>query len=315
MVHSRHIKVRRRRLVIFFRCLVISFVAWALFAVSNNYTVNFKVGLEYVNAPEDKAFHPLQSDTVQVTLEMSGWKLLAMRVKSDSGKMRVDLSPLEEKNNVIFSNQLNFINRQYPSDRKVLRVSPDTLYFDFSQQSQRRVPIKPLYNLNFRKQYGITGKVWTNPDYVTIAGPMEDVANIEYIETDTIRASDVYADLRTRAALNKKNKTHISIYPTSIEIAIPVGELTEKIIEVPIKVEGASKYTSVRVLPPKVQVKVLVALKDYNSISSSDFEAVVDLARWEEERLKNLPVILTKKPEFCELVSIDPQNVDFFVRR
>lgn len=315
MAQARFTKIQRRKLTVFFRCVVISFIAWALFAVSNNYTINYKVGLEYVNVPENKAFHPLQSDSVRVNLRMSGWKLLAQQLKKDSARIRVDLSSLENRNYVVFSTQIGFVNRQFTSDKQVVSVSPDTLYFDFSKQTQRKVPVKALSNLNFRKQYGITGEVKTNPEHVTITGPLEDVANIEFIETDTIRGSQLDTDVRTVASLNRRHRTNITLYPTFAEVVIPVGEMTEKVLELPIRIEGAKKYTSVRTLPTKVKVTVLISLKDYSKWTSSDFEAVVDLSAWEEDRTPNLPVIITKKPEFCELISVMPQNVDFFVRK
>ena len=144
---------------------------------------------------------------------------------------------------------------------------------------------------------------------------MEDVANIEFLETDTIRGRNVGADIRTVAYLNKHQKNNITIYPTFSEITIPVGEITEKTVELPLKVENASRYTSVRTLPSKIKVTFLVSLKDYNKWSSRDFEAVVDMESWEKNKVQSLSVILTKIPDFCHVISIEPQNVDFFVRR
>lgn len=314
MIQRRFNKTQRRKLTIFIRCVIISFVAWALFAVSNSYVFTVPAGIEYVNLPENKAFHPLQSDTILVSMKMTGWKILAARLKNDSTKVKVDLSTLKNRSFIVFSDQISFIDNQFNADKNVVRVAPDTLFFDFSKQTQRKVPIKPLLNLNFKKQYGIIGPTKTNPEYVTITGPLEDVANIEHIETDTIRGSQLKTDVRTLSYLNKKNRTNITIYPTYAEVTVPIGEMTEKVLEVPIRVENAEKYTSVRILPSKVTVTMLLAMKDYSKWTSSDFEAVVDLEEWELNKVPNLPVILTKKPEFCEVISIEPQNIDFFVR-
>lgn len=308
-------KVQRRKLSIFFRCIIISFLAWTLFAVSSEYTFTKKASMTYVNLPENKAFHPLQSDTVSLKIKMTGWKVLLSRLKPDTAKIQVDISGLKTRNFIVFGNQIGFINRQFPSDNQVIGVSPDTLYFDFSKQTQRKIPVKVVHHLNFKKQYGIIGATKTNPEYVTITGPLEDVANIEYLETDTIKGLEVNTDVRTVAYLNKQQRTNITIYPTFAEVVIPVGELTEKIIELPIKVENAKGYTSVRILPSKVKVNVLLGVKDYNKWTSRDFEAVVDLDAWKEHQVKSLPVIITKAPEFCQIINVEPQNIDFFVRK
>ncbi|MCT1526718.1 MULTISPECIES: hypothetical protein [Sphingobacterium] len=271
--------------------------------------------MSYVNLPESKAFHPLQSDTVTVKLKMSGWKVLMERIRPDTAKIQVDLSGLKTRNFIVFGSQIGFINRQFRQEEQVVAVSPDTLYFDFSKQTQRKVPVKAVHNLTFQKQYGIIGATKASPEYVTITGPLEDVASIEYLETDTIKGKDVNTDVRTVAYLNKQQRTNITIYPTFSEIVIPVGEITEKVIELPIKVENGKQYTSVRILPGKVKATILVAVKDYNKWTSRDFEAVVDLEAWKDHNVESLPVILTKVPEFCQVLSIEPQNVDFFVRK
>jgi len=36
---------------------------------------------------------------------------------------------------------------------------------------------------------------------------------------------------------------------------------------------------------------------------------------WVENDVQSLPVIITQMPDFCKLVKIEPQNVDFFVRK
>ncbi|MCT1529713.1 YbbR-like domain-containing protein [Sphingobacterium daejeonense] len=308
-------KVQRRKLSIFLRCIIISFLAWTLFAISSDYTFTKKASMTYVNLPENKAFHPLQSDTVSVKIKMSGWKMFMERLHPDTAKIQVDLSGLKSRNFIVFGNQIGFINRQFPTDKQVTGVSPDTLYFDFSKQTQRKIPVKAVENLTFQRQYGVIGATRTTPEYVTITGPLEDVASIEYLETDTIKGKDVNTDVRTVAYLNKQQRTNITIYPTFAEVIIPVGEITEKVIELPIKVENSKGYTSVRVLPSKVKATVLLAVKDFNKYTSRDFEAVVDLDSWKDHKVSSLPVIITKMPDYVKVLSVEPQNVDFFVRR
>lgn len=271
--------------------------------------------MQYVNAPENRAFHPLQSDTVEVRLEANGWQLLFSSFQSTTETIQVDLSGLRSRNWVVFANQLGFINRQFPANKQVISVSPDTLYFDFSKQTERKVPVKALHRLQFHKQYDIIDEVEVSPEFVTITGPLEDVVQIEQWETDTIRASNVNSDLHTVANLKHNQRANISVYPTSVEVDIPIGEVTEKILEVPLKIENGNQFSSVKLLPGKVQLTVMVSLRDFAKVTEGTFEAVVNMDDWVENGVNNLPVIITRKPEYCKLVSVEPQNVDFFVRR
>lgn len=308
-------KIQRRKITIFFRCILISFVAWLLIAISNKYSLTIKAGIEYVNIHEKKAFHSLQSDTVSVTMKMSGWDLILTKLKPEAIRIQVDLSGLSKRNYIVFSNQIGFLNRQFSDDKQVVAVFPDTLYFDFSKQTQRKIPVHVPQSVSFKAQYDIIGETQTTPSYITVTGPLEDVANIEFLETDSIFGKNVHTDIRTVASINNKQRPNITLYPTSVEVSIPVGEVTEKIIEVPIKVENASRYKSVRLIPTKVIIRAMVSIKDYSKWSARDFEVVVNMEDWERGHVRSLPVILTKVPDFVKIIEVSPQNVDFFVRK
>ena len=308
-------KTQRRKLSIFVKCIVFSFIAWTLFAVSNKYVYSVRSGLQYVNIPDNRAFHPLQSDTVNVRIEAAGWQLLFSKFRSVHPVLQVDLSGLQSRNWVVLTNQLGFINRQFPENQQVISVAPDTLYFDFSKQTERKVPVRALYNLQFNKQYDIIDELRISPEYVTITGPLEDVVQIEQWETDTIRSAEVSSDVHTVIGLKQNQRANINVYPTSVAVDIPVGEVTEKILEIPIRVENASKFRSVRLLPDKIRLTVLVSLRDFMKVTPGAFEAVVNMDDWIADDVQSLPVIITQKPDFCKLVKIEPQNVDFFVRK
>ncbi|MGK6351227.1 CdaR family protein [Parapedobacter sp. DT-150] len=308
-------KTQRRKLSIFAKCVIFSFLAWVLFAVSSSYVYTIKSGVQYVNAPDNRAFHPLQSDTVNIQLKTTGWQLLFSTLRSAKQVVQVDLSGLQDRNWVVFTNQLGFINRQFPTNQRVLSVSPDTLYFDFSKQTERKVPVKVLHRLEFLKQYDVIDQLHISPEYVTITGPLEDVVQIEQWETDTIRFSNVSGDIHTITPLKQNRQANINVYPTSVEVGIPVGEVTEKVLEVPLKAENAGSFSSVKLLPGKVRLTVMVSLRDFSKVTGNAFEAVVNMDDWVDNDVKSLPVIITQMPGYCKLVKIEPQNVDFFVRK
>jgi len=287
-------RTSKRKIAVFLRCLLISFAAWLLLALSGAEDYTIRAGVSYVNVPEEKAFHPLQSDTVSIRLKASGWRIFIHQLRRDMPSIRVDLGGLATRNYIVFADQLSHIDRQFTADRQVVGVRPDTLFFGFSKQSRRKVPIRP-------------------PEHATITGPLENVATIEYLETDTIRRNDIAADVRMPVRLKSGQKTNISVHPTTSEVVIPVGEMTEKVLEVPIKVENAAKYRTVRTLPGKVRLTFLVPLKDYDKWTARDFEAVADMRHREETDAQSLAVKLTKVPKFCHVVRIDPQNVDFMI--
>jgi len=306
---------QQRKLRIFIISALISVCAWFLFALSNKYLYRVPAPVQYINVPDNKAFHSLQSDTVTLQVEGSGWQILFSKLRFKPQVISADLSRLENRNWIKFSSQLGFINRQIGGNQRIVSVSPDTLYFDFSKQTVKKVPVKLNKDIRFKKQYDIVDSIQIRPAYVTVTGPLEDLVLIEQWETDQLVKKDVEHDIVNRVPLKKKEKANINVYPTMVEVRIPVGEVTEKVVEIPVKVENGKGNTSVKVLPGKVKVTIIVALKNFTSVTRESFEAVINLDSWEQYHVNSLPVIITKSPEFCKIIKVEPENVDFILRK
>lgn len=308
-------KSQRRKLSIFFKCVLFSAIAWVLFAVSNKYIYSKYVGLEYINFPDNKAFMAMQPDSAVVKIEATGWQLLFTSLTEDDPLVQVDLSGLQNRDFISFANQIGFINRQFPSNQRVVSVSPDTLFFDFSAQTEKRVPVNVKYDLGFARQFGLIGPIEVSPEYVTVRGPREEILEIQHWDTDTLILSGLNAPVAQSVYMNTHLQPNLKVSPAQVNVVVPVGEMTEKEIEVAIEVINDDAYRAIKLLPGKVRLTVLVSLMDYADIGPESFRAIVDMKDWKEGVRTTLSVKLLQLPEYCKLVRIEPQNVDFFVNK
>lgn len=308
-------KSQRRKLSIFFKCVLFSAIAWVLFAVSNKYIYSKYVGLEYINFPDNKAFMAMQPDSAVVKIEATGWQLLFTSLTEDDPLVQVDVSGLQNRDFISFANQIGFINRQFPSNQRVVSVSPDTLFFDFSAQTEKRVPVNVKYDLDFARQFGLIGPIEVSPEYVTVRGPREEILEIQHWDTDTLILSGLNAPVAQSVYMNTHLQPNLKVSPTQVNVVVPVGEMTEKEIEVAVEVINDDAYRAIKLLPGKVRLTVLVSLLDYAEIGPESFRAIVDMKDWKEGVRTTLSVKLLQLPEYCKLVRIEPQNVDFFVNK
>src|SRR5579875_2933110 len=97
----------RRRLTAFIICVVLATFAWLFTTMSNNYTFTVKEIITFKNAPQRRAFHPLQSDTVDAKIQGSGWQMVFSGMSLANKRITVDLSTLENQNYIVLNNQLN----------------------------------------------------------------------------------------------------------------------------------------------------------------------------------------------------------------
>ncbi|MXV52499.1 YbbR-like domain-containing protein [Pedobacter sp. HMF7647] len=305
-------KTEQRRLSVFATCLGLAVLTWFFFALSGKYIYEVKTKINYVDLPVNRAFHALQSDTIKLQVQSTGWHVLLSKFRVHPLPVTVSLKNISKQSFVTLSDQLKRIDAQLPAEETVVAVIPDTLYYDFTSRTIKRVPVVLSSNLQFKKQWNISNKAVIKPSYVVVTGPESDLAKIKEWTTDSVVRKNVSSNVRSQVMLSPSPSANISIYPSSVDVLIPVDQFTEKIIEVPLKVVNPSGL-NVRVVPEKVFVKVLTSLQNYQKITKNVFTATVDLTDWERYQLPQLPVRLTREPGFTKIISTEPQTVDFIV--
>lgn len=308
-------KIERRRISLFLVCFIFAVGAWMFFALSNRYVYQVRTLVRFVNFPENKAFHSLQSDTLKLQVEGTGWQLLFSKLRINPQSVDINLKELRKQTYISLSDQLSYINQQFASTQKVVYVQPDTLYFDFSSRAVKKIPIRLVQNIQFKSNYGISDSVRISPDYVTVTGPLEELALIDYWTTDTLSMKDVSGSINTKIPLQRPSQANINIYPGIVDLRLLVDEFTEKVIEVPVKVLNNDEFSNIKLLPDKVKITFLTALSNYPKIERGNFEISVDLNNWKEKGYKQLPVKVSLFPDFCKLVKIEPQNIDFIIQK
>lgn len=308
-------KIERKRVFALFICLLLAVGGWLFLSLNNEYVYNAKTVLVYTNVPQKKAFHPLQSDTVDLQVEGTGWQLLFARLRIQPQSISISLEKLNNRNYILFSEQLFNINRQLETSQKIISVKPDTLYFDFSKRTVKRVPVNLVSRIDFVKQFGISDTILINPGYVTVSGPQHELEQITSWSTDTLRLNKVQGSVKTRVGMKQSNFKNVTIFPSGVEVKLTVDEFTEKVIEVPLKVISNKQYLNVKLFPKKVKLTILVALSNYQQVNEDFIDAVVDLDEWKLLGHHKLRVKLTRFPDYCNLVRIEPQKVDFIIQK
>jgi YbbR domain-containing protein len=307
-------KAERRRLSVFFTCLVLAFAAWVVTILSDEYNYNVKMVVGFTNRPVKRSFRALQSDTVDARVEGSGWDMLFAKMNMDDNHLVINVKNLENHNFVLLSSQLKTINEKRKANQQIAAFEPDTLYFDFSSLAVRRVPILVQYKVETKRQFTISGDLLMRPDYVTVTGPAEEINKIKYWKTDSLKVEDVEDPVDQVVHLQPVPESNMTIFPKNVRVHIPVSEFTEKTVEVPVKLINNKNYYSVKMVPQKVKITFTVALDKYATTDERAFEAVADLDLWQIKGYKQLPVSVTLFPPFCKLVGIEPQNLDFIVK-
>jgi YbbR domain-containing protein len=305
----------RRRVSVFFTCLVLAVFAWIFTVLSNPYKYAVKEVLDFKNTPQRRAFHSLQSDTVNAIINGNGWEMLFSKMRPWNKSVTVDLRTLEDKSYVVLSSQLDDINNRRASNQQIVGFNPDTLYFDFSNRKVKRIPVRLISDIKYQRQFYQSGSVSLKPAYVIINGPSNIIDKITEWRTDSLKLDSVGETINANVNLQPVKEGNLSVYPKSVHVAIPVDEFTEKTLEIPVKLINNRDYEDVKIFPAKVKVTFITSLSNYSETDEDFFEATADLELWRTHGYKVLPVVLTRIPQYCKIVRTDPQNVDFIIKK
>lgn len=303
----------KKRLSAFFTCIVLAFSAWLFFSLSADYDYEVKAAVSFKNLPQNKAFYPLQSDTVVFLVRGTGWQLLFNRMGSSVPEVKVDLGPLEKRNFISIREQLVDINSQFFFSQKITKAIPDTLFFDFTARKVKRVPVRFNSDLVYKKQFGQYRPTILRPSHVTVTGPAETLQKIHYWDTDTLKLRNIRKTVYSQVALKNSTEANISIFPNKVEVQIPVDEFTEKELDIPIKVMNNPDYHRVKLVPTTVKLYAMVSLADYVNLSTENVSAMADLSLWRRLGVNKLPVAVKNKNPFVKINRIEPQQADFMI--
>lgn len=308
-------KSERKRFLVIVGCFFLAVIAWLFLALNKKYPYSVNTELIYKDEPQGKAFKALQPDVVELKVEGTGWQLVFSKLRIKPPSVTVSLQNLNTQNYILCSEQLRQINNQLETQQNVISIHPDTLFFDFSKRTNKRIPVKLVSAIDFQPQYDVFKDVQLTPAYVNISGPYEELAKINAWYTDTLKLENVKSTVETRVNILQNAKNNITIYPNSVGVKIAVDEFTEKTLEVPIVVTNNNDFLNVKIFPKKVKVTLLVALSNYASVTENTIRAEVDLNDWKVTKHNTLSVNITKTPAFCKRISMVPNNVDFIIEK
>jgi YbbR domain-containing protein len=305
----------RRRVSAFFTCLVLAVCAWIFIVLSNNYNYTVKEALNFKNTPQKRAFHSLQSDTVNATVSGTGWQMLFSKMNNHLKEISVDLRALEDQSYVVLSSQLDQINNKKEIGQQITGFNPDTLYFDFSNRKVKRIPIHLITALKFKRQFSQSEDITIKPAYVIINGPANVIDKLSEWPSDTLYLDSISETANTVLDLQPVKEGNLSIYPKTVQVHLPVDEFTEKTLLIPVKLINNHNYDDVKIFPQKVKITFMVSLNRYAETDEDFFEVTANLDLWSKQGYKVLPVVVSKIPDYCKIVKVEPRNIDFIVRK
>lgn len=306
---------KRMLLYVVFFCF--SALMWFFNKLGDETNAIIQYPVTFINLPMQKVVVNELPENLGLSVQGRGFDILRYKMGSMPEPVIINLSRLNHilakestmefnlGTNVLFEE----IKSQLPTDIELTMIHPDTINFVFSNYGEKRVPVKPVFNLHFDHQCRIDGEVVVTPNIVTVNGPDIILDTLQAVYTKRISARNVKADIRRNVELQSIDG--VSLIHKKVKVEVPVSKFTESVSVVPITVKGEPDSVRVKLMPNEVTVSYWVSTNDYSRINHSDFKAEVDASLIDSQIGLQLPVDISVQPQGVYNISVEPQIVNF----
>lgn len=305
-----------KRLRVFLLFLLLSLLFWTLIKLSKNYISDVEFNLVYTDEPKNKLFEKEPDQKVVLTLKTMGFKLLKYGL--EQRELNYSLNDIKKiKGSKYYSltkTNINLLQAQLSAETTVLKIKPDTLYFEFGVKKSKKVKIISHVNLQFKPGFNLIKDQVIEPNKITISGPKNIIDSINEIHTEIIELNNIFEPFENK--INLVNPTNsISLSTNQVIIKGDVEKITQGIFLLAYKVINLPNKYLISTYPKEVKVIFQVALKDYNKISENSFKIECDYKQTEDNNLEYLIPKIVEKPEILFDVKLVPNKIEFLIKK
>ncbi len=299
---------------VFLVILILTTGVSILVKLNKNFNFTVKVPLTFVNLPEDKILKSYSNDEVKVFGRSSGYDYIKYNLTSQD--FTIDLSKLQNTSErqfyYVFNREEDALKGSL-SESLVTTFEPDTIFFDLDQNFEKRLPVKPKFDISFAAGYGSLEGIKISPDSVLVRGPKSNIDSMTQVFTTAEKLKNVKKSYKDSIALdNTFSNRHIEVIPARVAYNLDVDRFTEGDITVPLQLINVPSNVTAKVFPKRVNLIFNVNFKNYERIKPSDFKVVCDFDHIDSTSTSITPEIL-EYPEFIRDVRLREKTVQYLL--
>jgi hypothetical protein len=306
---------RRIRLGVYAICVAFSALFWFLIKMSQDYTINVRVPITFIDIPTEKTIGDRAEKDIEITVTSNGFLLFRFEYFKQIAPLEISLesTPYRKINQTDFfistGNVKALVADYMGLSESSFSIDENQLQFRLENLLSKEVAVIPTMDFQFRQQFGIYGTIKVEPATIKIYGSKENIDTIQAVYTSLITASDVHKEMTFTAEIDYAERFYKPDIE-SVEVTVPIEQFTESSLLVRIDFPG--KNNLIKLFPDKAEVFYVVPLKEFMKIQPALFSVVVDTTGLFEKRAF-LNIGLDKQPEQVRVTRIHPSQVEYIL--
>jgi YbbR domain-containing protein len=191
----------------------------------------------------------------------------------------------------------------------VLQINPEKITAEYHFQEEKKVPIRLISTVKCVDQHQLKGDAKLSTDSVFIYGSKHELANIQYILTDTLTISELRDSITQM--VNLQIPTTIRCNTPSIKVQYKAEAYTEKSFTLPIQPQNVPQDKRLMLMPSEVDVYVRVGVSEYTQISEKDLTAI---CQYPTNQGDAIPVEIKTNNPIIKHIRYYPSSVEYIIK-
>ncbi|MDP4219392.1 MAG: CdaR family protein [Bacteroidota bacterium] len=307
-----------RRIGVGAAAIFFALLLWTYVHLSSNYEVDMDLPLE-ITSPTGFAVATELPERIHARFSGIGWRLMLMNFTPKS-RFKLDLTERDTKD---LATGKFFITKEdlatsttLPSDVKLIKIVPDSLGIKFSREMTKRIPIELRLDVTPASGYTIVGDPLIAPVFVNVKGSSIILDSLRSFPTKVLKAHNMRETFTRTLEISDTLKDEItSVSANAITVRIGIEAIAERTFkDIPLAVEALSFDRDLLLDPGSVSV---ILRGGVDQLAKLDPLAIHAKVVYDATRFDSLSAVkpVIDAPKGIEILSIDPPEVKFVVRR
>ncbi len=308
----------RQKILSFLFFLLLSFIFWLFKILDNYYTTNLSFPVEFVPYRVDMVMVGDNPKNLTLNVTGQGYTLVKKKFAINPKPIVIQMLVLNLKQVSKGSHHYyaithplkEYIQRQLGTELTLNFLYPDTLWFNLSPITYKKVKVIPNVKIKYVKQHMLEGDLIVQPDSIEVKGPITMLDTLSAVYTEYVTFIGVFRSFTRILPLIPIHQ--VSYSTNEVSVTIPVEKFTQASLTIPIKTVNVPDSIHLTLLPSKINVEFLVSLKNYKKINPSLFSIIVDYKDCIASSNK-LPVRIDRSPYMIKNLNYYPRNVEYLI--
>ena len=280
----------RKKIIIPFGSLILAVLLWIFVVSEKKYNMILDLPIEARNLSAQMAHKEEVPSYASIKIRGTGRDLFkSILLKKYAGfKLVLDLEGISEE----YEFNLNEYFEKYPQ-KVVLPLNynlsfvevmhPNRIKISLDEYQVKQVPIISNIYVSPGAGYMLVGDIKLKPNMIEIAGPKEEIALINHVETayDTIKniANTFEGKIKI---VSKKNLIKYS--PADVGVKLDIQQISERIIvDIPVIINDVPEKIRVFPSPQTVSLTVVGGLERIASLKSEEISVFISFNDWSSQ--------------------------------